>query len=64
MILFYSGGNSPVTRPENVLKDEADIMLTYHTFHKRNKPDKRFQEIIDKRLEAQGKPPRKKTELF
>jgi len=54
MIIYYSGSGSP-SNPEVVLRDDANIMLTYHDFHKHNRPDTRFAKIIKKRKKRKGK---------
>jgi len=48
-IIFYSGCSSIASQPEVVLGTEANVMLTYHDFHKKNKPDSRFRRILEAR---------------
>ena len=48
-IIFYSGSSSVASQPEVVLGKEANVMLTYHDFFKKNKPDSRFRRILKAR---------------
>lgn len=55
MILFYSGEGSRAN-PEIALGDEANLMLTFHDFHKSgNKPTSRFRRILKVRKRKANK---------
>lgn len=54
-IIFYSGGAAIKAQPEVVLGDEANIMLTYYDYRKKNKPDNRFRRILRARKRARKK---------
>lgn len=45
-IIYYSGVGSTDSLPEVVLGERANVMLTYHFFSKKNKPDARFARIL------------------
>ena len=45
-IIYYSGVASLASLPEVVLGDRTNIMLTYHDFSNKNKPDSRFRRIL------------------
>ena len=49
MILYYSGGATLKAGPEADLKEKANVMLTYHTMSKRNRPEIRFARILKAR---------------
>lgn len=54
MIIYFSGNGGTKANPEHTLGTEANIMLTYATYHKSGKPDKRFRRILKAR--KTGKP--------
>jgi len=54
VLIFYSGNGGTRANPEHTLGRKANIMLTYATYHKSGKPDKRFGRIAKAR--KTGKP--------
>ncbi len=48
MIIFYSGCGSRAADPEHILKDEAQIMMTF--WELKEKRTNRFKRILRKRL--------------
>lgn len=56
MIIFYSGEGTAAS-PELVLQNRANVMLTFHKFHKKGKPDSRFAKIIQARRKKDAKRP-------
>lgn len=54
VIIFYSGNGGSRANPENTLGAAANLMLTYQSFYKAGRPDRRFSRVVKAR--KTGKP--------
>lgn len=54
-VVIYASGEENLGRPEVVLGDKSNIMLSYHKYNATGRPDKRFRQILKSRKKRHGK---------
>ncbi len=52
MIIFFSGDGCTKSDPERLLKEKANIMLTYNDSHGKPLPEKRMYDVWKSRKRA------------